>query len=86
MLAARLTERGIGLELSPAAVAWVARTGFDPDYGASPLKRVLQKEVADPIALGILQGNFRDGDVVSVDAVPDGGLVFESAVTGELVD
>ena len=86
LLAARLTERGIGLELSPAAVTWVARTGFDPDYGARPLKRVLQKEVADPIALGILQGNFRDGDVVSVDAVPDGGLVFESAVTGELVD
>ena len=60
---------------SLSSLEWIARTGYDPDYGARPLKRVLQRELADPIALGVLQGTYRDGDIVRVDASPD-GLVF----------
>jgi ATP-dependent Clp protease ATP-binding subunit ClpB len=82
LLRSRLEERGLGLELTEAARDHVARVGYDPDYGARPLKRVLQKEIADPIALQLLQGNYRDGDVIQVDASPD-GLVFrrEEAVS-----
>jgi ATP-dependent Clp protease ATP-binding subunit ClpB len=75
-LRARLEQRGLGLELTQAALEHVARVGYDPDYGARPLKRVLQREIADPVALAVLQGEYRDGDTVVVDAVPDGGLVF----------
>ena len=74
----RLEARGLGLELTDAARAHVARVGYDPDFGARPLKRVLQKEIADPIAIELLQGNYRDGDVIQVDASPD-GLVFRRA-------
>ena len=71
----RLLARGLGLEVTDGAREWLARSGYDPDYGARPLKRVLQRELADPIALGVLQGTYRDGDIVRVDASPD-GLVF----------
>ncbi|MFM7224007.1 MAG: AAA family ATPase, partial [Actinomycetota bacterium] len=71
----RLLARGLGLEVTDGAREWLARSGYDPDYGARPLKRVLQRELADPIALGLLQGTYRDGDIVRVDASPD-GLVF----------
>ncbi len=74
-LRARLAERNLGLDLTEAARAYVARTGYDPDFGARPLKRVLQREVADPIALALLQGEYHDGDVIEVDASAD-GLVF----------
>ncbi|MEO6469688.1 MAG: ATP-dependent chaperone ClpB [Acidimicrobiia bacterium] len=77
-LRTRLEARGLGLELTDAARAYVARVGYDPDFGARPLKRVLQKEIADPIAIELLQGNYRDGDVIQVDATPD-GLVFHRA-------
>ena len=72
----RLHERNLGLELSPAALAHVAKVGYDPDFGARPLKRVLQKEVADPIALALLKGEYHDGDLVVVDASSDGQLTF----------
>jgi ATP-dependent Clp protease ATP-binding subunit ClpB len=75
-LRGRMVERGLGLELSAAARAHLARTGYDPDFGARPLKRVLQTEVGDPIALALLQGEYRNGDTVVVDASSDGGLVF----------
>jgi ATP-dependent Clp protease ATP-binding subunit ClpB len=71
----RLAERNLKLTLTDAARAHVARVGYDPDFGARPLKRVLQREVADPIALKLLAGEFRDGDTIVVDASPD-GLVF----------
>ena len=77
----RLADRGLGLELTEAARAHLARTGYVPDFGARPLKRVLQKEVADPIALAILQGEYRSGDTVAVDASADGGLVFSRTET-----
>jgi ATP-dependent Clp protease ATP-binding subunit ClpB len=81
----RLAERGLGLVLTPAAQAWIAKVGYDPDFGARPLKRVLQKEVADPIALDLLKGAFTNGDTITVDAAPDGGLVFDTAATAEIV-
>ncbi len=71
----RLAERNLKLSLTDAARAHIARVGYDPDFGARPLKRVLQREVADPIALKLLSGELRDGDTVVVDASPD-GLVF----------
>jgi ATP-dependent Clp protease ATP-binding subunit ClpB len=71
----RLAERNLTLTLTDEARAHLARVGYDPDFGARPLKRVLQREVADPIALKLLQGEFRDGDTIVVDASPD-GLVF----------
>jgi ATP-dependent Clp protease ATP-binding subunit ClpB len=74
-LEARLAERNLRLELTDEARAHLARVGYDPDYGARPLKRMLQREVADPIALKLLQGEFADGDSIVVDALPD-GLVF----------
>jgi ATP-dependent Clp protease ATP-binding subunit ClpB len=84
-LANRLAARGLRLELTAEARQWIAKTGYDPDFGARPLKRVLQREVADPIALDLLKGDYRDGDTILVDAKPDGGLVFESAATAEIV-
>ena len=81
----RLAARGLGLDLTDAARQWIAKTGYDPDFGARPLKRVLQREVADPIALDLLKGEFREGDTIVVDAKPDGGLVFDSAATAEIV-
>jgi ATP-dependent Clp protease ATP-binding subunit ClpB len=71
----RLAERNLTLVLTDEARAHIARVGYDPDFGARPLKRVLQREVADPIALALLQGDFGDGDTIVVDASPD-GLVF----------
>ena len=86
VLEERLADRGLGLDLTDAARAWVAHAGYDPDFGARPLKRVLQREVADPIALGILEGRYADGDTVVVDATAGGGLSFEAAATAEVVD
>jgi ATP-dependent Clp protease ATP-binding subunit ClpB len=74
-LEARLAERNLRLELTDEARAHLARVGYDPDFGARPLKRVLQREVADPIALKLLEGEFHDGDTILVEASPD-GLVF----------
>jgi ATP-dependent Clp protease ATP-binding subunit ClpB len=84
-LAARLAARNLHLELTPAARDHVATVGYDPDFGARPLKRVLQREVADPIALELLKGAYTDGDTIVVDAAPDGHLVFESAATADFV-
>ncbi len=85
LLAGRLRARGLQLELTDEARRRFSKTGYDPDFGARPLKRVLQREVADPIALDLLKGDYRDGDTILVDAKPDGGLVFESAATAEIV-
>jgi ATP-dependent Clp protease ATP-binding subunit ClpB len=74
-LAARLADRGLGLDLTDGARDYLARTGYDPDFGARPLKRVIQREIADPIALALLQGEYADGETIRVDASPD-GLVF----------
>jgi len=77
ILRERLAHRELGLELTAAAQAYVARVGYDPDFGARPLKRVIQREVADPIALQMLEGAFQPGQTIQVDATPD-GLVFSA--------
>jgi ATP-dependent Clp protease ATP-binding subunit ClpB len=85
LLRGRLAERGLKLELTPSAQHWIAQTGYDPDFGARPLKRVLQREVADPIALELLKGTYQQGDTITVDTRPDGGLVFDHVVTPDFV-
>jgi ATP-dependent Clp protease ATP-binding subunit ClpB len=74
----RLAERGLALELTDAAKEAVAEAGWDPTYGARPLKRALQRLVENPLALRLLEGEFAEGDTVRVDA-KDGELVFEKA-------
>jgi ATP-dependent Clp protease ATP-binding subunit ClpB len=59
------------MELTPAAHAWLAREGFDPAFGARPLKRVIQREIGDRLAIALLEGRFADGSAVKVDVVDD---------------
>ncbi len=83
-LRARLAARGIELELTDEAKETLAEAGWDPTYGARPLKRALQRMVENPLALRLLEGEFSDGDAVRVDA-DDGELVFEKAGATEPV-
>ena len=71
-LAKRLGERDIGLELSDAASDRIANTGFDPVYGARPLKRAIQQQLENPLAQRILAGDFEPGTTIKVDAGKDG--------------
>jgi ATP-dependent Clp protease ATP-binding subunit ClpB len=71
----RLADRRITLEVTEAATAQLARDGFDPAYGARPLKRVVQRELADRLAMRLLEGKVSEGDTVTVDAV-DGAIVL----------
>jgi ATP-dependent Clp protease ATP-binding subunit ClpB len=77
-LEARLAERGIRIEVTDAAREHLAEAGWDPAYGARPLKRAIQRLVENPLALRLLDGELADGDTVRVDAT-DGELVFEKA-------
>ena len=72
-----LRDRHIQLRLTDAAKLWLAEKGYDPIYGARPLKRVIQRELQDPLALRILHGEFHDGETVVVDDVND-KLVFST--------
>jgi ATP-dependent Clp protease ATP-binding subunit ClpB len=81
-LRARLGERAIGLRLTDEAKELVAEAGWDPTYGARPLKRALQRLVENPLALRLLEGEFEAGDTVLVDA-RDGELAFEKAPVAE---
>jgi ATP-dependent Clp protease ATP-binding subunit ClpB len=69
----RLAERRLNLDVTDGAKDWLADTGFDPDLGARPLRRLLQRSVEDPLALTLLKGGYNDGDTVIVDQAPDGG-------------
>jgi ATP-dependent Clp protease ATP-binding subunit ClpB len=80
-LRGRLAERRIAIELTDAAKELVAEEGWDPAYGARPLKRALQRLVENPLALRLLEGEFAEGDTVRVDA-RGGELVFERAGVG----
>ena len=71
----RLAERRLSLEVSDAAAAHLAEAGYDPQFGARPLKRVIQRQLEDPLALAVLAGRYHDGDTVRVDA-RDGQLVL----------
>jgi ATP-dependent Clp protease ATP-binding subunit ClpB len=66
-LARRLADRRLALEVTPAALEWLALTGFDPAYGARPLRRLVQREIGDQLARALLAGEIRDGDPVLVD-------------------
>jgi len=81
-LAERLADRGVGIELTDAAKDYLAREGFDPAYGARPLKRLIQKEIQDKLALRLLEGEFSEGQTVQVDE-KDGGLIFSSVSAPE---
>jgi ATP-dependent Clp protease ATP-binding subunit ClpB len=77
-VAARLNERGVVIELTDAARHLIGNLGYDPTYGARPLKRVIQKRLVDRLAMALLEGEFTEGDTVRVDAA-DGELVFVKA-------
>jgi ATP-dependent Clp protease ATP-binding subunit ClpB len=72
----RVHERGIQVELTDAARTLLGNLGYDPTYGARPLKRVIQKELIDKLALAILEGKFLEGDTVRVE-LGEGALSFE---------
>jgi ATP-dependent Clp protease ATP-binding subunit ClpB len=74
-LRTRLAERRLSLDVTDAASAWIAASGYEPAYGARPLRRVIQRNVEDPLALAMLEGRYTDGDTVAVD-VGDDGLVL----------
>jgi ATP-dependent Clp protease ATP-binding subunit ClpA len=80
----RLTERHIELELTEAAKEFLIEAGYDPVYGARPLKRTIQQKILDPLAVSVLSGEFHEGDVVHVDKYGD-SLVFRSRIEAELV-
>src|SRR5215203_1911012 len=78
----RLAERGVSLDLTEAAKEHLAEAGWDPTYGARPLKRAIQRLVENPLALRLLEGDFEEGDMVRVD-VADGELTFAKASAAE---
>ncbi len=87
-ISALLKERGFTLEVSEAAREYLAEVGYDPDFGARPLKRAIQRELQDRLALSILAGEFKEGDTIRVDRGED-GLVFSAAIAvieGEVVE
>ncbi len=75
----RLAEKKITLRLTERAHAHLAKEGYDPDYGARPLKRLIQRQVADPLAKKILAGELKEGDAVEADLGTGGELVFRRA-------
>ncbi|HWQ36657.1 MAG TPA: ATP-dependent chaperone ClpB [Blastocatellia bacterium] len=72
----RLEERHIQIELTDAARTHLVQTGFDPNYGARPLKRAIQREIETPLGRRLLKGEIRDGQTVLIDYDPAGGLTF----------
>jgi len=78
-LEARLAERDITMTISDAAIAEITKVGFDPLYGARPLKRAIQQKIENPIARLVLEGKYGPNDVIPIDFV-DGQFVFERTV------
>ena len=76
----RLSEHRITVELSESAKAWLIKEGYDPVYGARPLRRAIQHHVENPLSKRILDGEFVEGDVVLVDSVPDGLTITKKSV------
>jgi ATP-dependent Clp protease ATP-binding subunit ClpB len=75
-LVGRLAQRRIHLEVTQEAKRALAAAGYEPAFGARPLKRVIQREIADTLALAILEGTYGEGDTVTVDASPDGAITL----------
>jgi ATP-dependent Clp protease ATP-binding subunit ClpB len=71
-LGRRLADRRLELAVTPAARRWLAERGYDPNYGARPLRRLMQREIDDRLARALLAGDVRDGDTVRVDVAPVG--------------
>jgi ATP-dependent Clp protease ATP-binding subunit ClpB len=67
----RLAERRLSLKVTDEAQSWLARAGYDPDFGARPLRRVLQRRIEDPLALALLEGRYPEGSTVGVDVADD---------------
>jgi ATP-dependent Clp protease ATP-binding subunit ClpB len=80
----RVADRRLKVEVTDAAKTLLAREGYDPTFGARPLKRTIQRLVQDPLALRLLEGEFKEGDTVTVDAAGD-EIVFHRGVTAEVV-
>ena len=76
----RLSERRLELAVTPDARAWLAERGYDPIYGARPLRRLMQHEIDDRLATELLAGEIRDGDLVRVDLAPDGDALTVAPV------
>ena len=72
----RLAKQGLGLAMTAAAKEFIGNQGYDPVYGARPLKRAIQKHLLDPLSLDVLEGNFSEGDVITAD-VGEGKLLFK---------
>ncbi|MBF4614069.1 ATP-dependent Clp protease ATP-binding subunit [Curtobacterium sp. VKM Ac-1376] len=86
-LARRLTDRRLELAVTPQARSWLAERGYDPLYGARPLRRLMQRQIDDRLARAILSGDVRDGDTVRVDVTEDGdGLTVEPFELAEIVE
>ncbi|MEM8532316.1 MAG: ATP-dependent chaperone ClpB [Chloroflexota bacterium] len=81
----RLADRQLTLELTDTALEQLGNEGYDPVYGARPLKRVIQQRLQNALALQLLQGDFTNGDVIRVDVNPQGDFLFEKATVGEAV-
>ncbi len=79
-----LEAQGFHLDISPQAEVYLADTGYDPDFGARPLKRAIQRELQDPLALKILSGVFHAGDTIRVDH-GDAGLIFSPLIEGQVL-
>jgi len=77
----RLAERDITMLITPAALDTMANIGFDPVYGARPLKRAIQRELETGIAKGLLRGDFADGDEITIDS-SDGGIFITRTGVG----
>ena len=74
----RLAEYGLTVNLTTEARNWLANQGFDPAFGARPLKRAMQKHIESPLSVKMLRGDFSNGDCVNVDATEDNGLEFSA--------
>ncbi|RYD32557.1 MAG: type VI secretion system ATPase TssH, partial [Verrucomicrobiaceae bacterium] len=74
----RLGKQNLHLDLTDEALQLIADQGYDPAYGARPLKRAIQRQLLDPLSLQLLDGKFHEGDTIRV-AVEDGGIVFGKA-------
>ena len=74
----RLAEYGLTVNLTEEARNWLANQGFDPAFGARPLKRAMQKHIESPLSVKMLRGDFSNGDCVNVDATEDNGLEFSA--------
>jgi ATP-dependent Clp protease ATP-binding subunit ClpB len=75
-----LEDRKIALDFDPKATEWLAKAGYDPVYGARPLKRVIQRELQNPLAQRILEGRITDGATVKVTASPLGLMIGDGEV------